>query len=124
MYKEYVLLLNMRLDLICAADLYKAKHQVALCTDDSGLFSTTLSNEFYLAASTFGASIHHLSLQSKHIIWQVLHKIYWVVLSYTGLNKDEIFLLARSAIQSTFADDEVKDELTKIFDDAANRLII
>ncbi|CAL9057548.1 N6-mAMP deaminase-like isoform X1 [Musa acuminata AAA Group] len=76
------------------ADLYKAKHQVALCTDDSGLFSTTLSNEFYLAASTF------------------------------GLNKDEMFLLARSAIQSTFADDEVKHELTKIFDDAANRLII
>ncbi|CAL9097968.1 unnamed protein product [Musa textilis] len=106
------------------ADLYKAKHQVALCTDDSGLFSTTLSNEFYLAASTFGVSIHHLSLQSKHIIWQVLHKIYWVVSSYTGLNKDEMFLLARSAIQSTFADDEVKHELTKIYDDAANRLII
>ncbi|RWW12950.1 hypothetical protein GW17_00023362, partial [Ensete ventricosum] len=50
--------------------------------------------------------------------------IYWVVSSYTGLNKNEMFLLARSAIQSTFADEEVKHELTKIFEDAENRLII
>ncbi|WOL06722.1 adenosine deaminase-like protein isoform X1 [Canna indica] len=75
------------------ADLYKAKHPLSLCTDDSGLFSTTLSNEYYLAASTF------------------------------GLNKSEIFVLARSAIQYAFVDDEVKEELTKVFDDAEKRLI-
>ncbi|KQK14824.1 hypothetical protein BRADI_1g18810v3 [Brachypodium distachyon] len=35
------------------ADLYNAKHPLSLCTDDSGLFSTSLSNEYYLVASTF-----------------------------------------------------------------------
>lgn len=41
----------------CAAELYKANHPLALCTDDSGLFSTSLSNEYRLAASTFGVLI-------------------------------------------------------------------
>lgn len=42
---------------IYAADLYNAKHPLSLCTDDSGLFSTSLSNEYYLVAATFGMSL-------------------------------------------------------------------
>ncbi|CAN6458068.1 unnamed protein product [Victoria cruziana] len=35
-------------------ELYRAKHPLVLCTDDAGIFSTSLSHEYYLAASTFG----------------------------------------------------------------------
>jgi len=38
--------------------LYKAGHAVVLCTDDSGVFSTSLSREYAIAAGTF-----HLSQQ-------------------------------------------------------------
>ncbi|KAL5978473.1 hypothetical protein ACLOJK_029590 [Asimina triloba] len=34
-------------------DLYKAKHPLVLCTDDPGVFSTSLSQEYKLAALTF-----------------------------------------------------------------------
>ncbi|KAG6504383.1 hypothetical protein ZIOFF_036716 [Zingiber officinale] len=78
----------------CAADIYKVNHPVALCTDDSGLFSTSLSNEYHLAASTF------------------------------GLNKRDMFILARSAIQFSFADLEVKEELSKIFCEAEGTLFM
>lgn len=73
-------------------DLYKSKHPVSLCTDDRGLFSTTLSYEYYLAASTF------------------------------GLNKEEMIELARSAINFIFEDDEVKQSLKEMFMDAEKRL--
>lgn len=73
-------------------DLYKAKHPVALCTDDPGLFSTSLSNEYFLAASTF------------------------------GLNKKEMIELARKAINFVFADDGVKKAVTATFMDAERRL--
>ncbi|XP_042394494.1 N6-mAMP deaminase-like isoform X2 [Zingiber officinale] len=76
------------------ADIYKVNHPVALCTDDSGLFSTSLSNEYHLAASTF------------------------------GLNKRDMFILARSAIQFSFADLEVKEELSKIFCEAEGTLFM
>ena len=39
-----------------AAELYKAKHPLALCTDDVGVFSTSLSGEYKIAASAFGTS--------------------------------------------------------------------
>ncbi|CAJ1962448.1 unnamed protein product [Sphenostylis stenocarpa] len=41
-------------DLVDAGDLYKAKHPIVLCTDDSGVFSTSLSKEYKFAADSFG----------------------------------------------------------------------
>lgn len=71
------------------ADLYNAKHPLSICTDDSGLFSTSLSNEYYLVASTFGFS------------------------------KAELFRLAQGAVEFVFADDEVKKSLRAVFERAA-----
>ncbi|CAN6200142.1 unnamed protein product [Urochloa humidicola] len=76
------------------ADLYNAKHPLSLCTDDCGLFSTSLSNEYYLVAATF------------------------------GLSKAELFHLAQEAVQFIFADENVKKSLKKVFKDAAKRLTI
>ncbi|ESQ38111.1 hypothetical protein EUTSA_v10028765mg [Eutrema salsugineum] len=71
------------------ADLYDAKHPLILCTDDFGVFSTSLSNEYSLAVASF------------------------------GLSKRETFTLAKSAIDATFAEDEVKQQLRLIFDSAS-----
>ncbi|KAF7014305.1 hypothetical protein CFC21_028319 [Triticum aestivum] len=71
------------------ADLYNAKHPLSICTDDSGLFSTSLSNEYYLVASTF------------------------------GLSKTELFRLAQGAAEFVFADDKVKKSLRAVFERAA-----
>ncbi|XP_047070476.1 N6-mAMP deaminase-like [Lolium rigidum] len=76
------------------ADLYNAKHPLSLCTDDSGLFSTSLSNEYYLVASTF------------------------------GLSKAELFRLAQGAVEFVFADDEVKKSLRVMFERAAAGLVM
>ncbi|KAL6657118.1 hypothetical protein ACP70R_004898 [Stipagrostis hirtigluma subsp. patula] len=76
------------------ADLYNAKHPLSLCTDDSGLFSTSLSNEYYLVASTF------------------------------GLSKAELFQLAQDAVLFVFADDEVKKSLKEVFKLAEKRLML
>ncbi|XP_026663292.2 N6-mAMP deaminase isoform X2 [Phoenix dactylifera] len=70
-----------------------SKHPVVLCTDDCGLFSTTLSNEYYLVASTF------------------------------GLDKGQMFQLARSAIEFVFADNGVKQALRSIFEAAESNAI-
>ncbi|KAJ6807104.1 adenosine deaminase-like protein [Iris pallida] len=74
------------------ADLYKAKHPMVLCTDDPGLFSTSVSNEYYLAASTF------------------------------GLSKGELIDLAQNAIEFVFASDGVKKALTDIIQAAKREL--
>ncbi|CAN6206362.1 unnamed protein product [Urochloa humidicola] len=76
------------------ADLYNAKHPLSLCTDDCGLFSTSLSNEFYLVASTF------------------------------GLSKPELFHLAEEAVQFIFADENVKKSLKEVFKHAEKRLAV
>lgn len=80
------------LDIHHFADLYSSKHPVILCTDDSGVFSTSLSREYSLASTTF------------------------------GLEKKEMFELARSAIDFIFADNGVKEELVEIFNSASMEL--
>ncbi|KAJ6769516.1 ADENOSINE DEAMINASE [Salix purpurea] len=73
-------------------DLYNAKHPLVLCTDDAGVFSTSLSNEYKLASTTF------------------------------GLGKREMFELARNGIEFIFAGDDVKQYLVGAFDSAAKKL--
>ncbi|MBA0748157.1 hypothetical protein Gogos_005005 [Gossypium gossypioides] len=73
-------------------DLYKAKHPLVLCTDDSGVFSTSLSREYNLASSSF------------------------------GLGKTEMFQLAEIAINFIFADDGVKTDLRATFEEAVKKL--
>ncbi|PON38398.1 Adenosine/AMP deaminase domain containing protein [Parasponia andersonii] len=80
------------LDVHHFADLYKANHPLILCTDDVGVFSTSLSGEYKIAASAF------------------------------GLGKRELFQLARNAVEFVFADDLVKSDLREIFNSAAKRL--
>ncbi|KAL0908980.1 hypothetical protein M5K25_023497 [Dendrobium thyrsiflorum] len=67
------------------ANLYNANHPLVLCTDDTGLFSTSLSNEYYLAAETF------------------------------GLDKKDMLQLGANAIEFVFADSEVKKAIREIF---------
>ncbi|KAF6162925.1 hypothetical protein GIB67_021074 [Kingdonia uniflora] len=73
-------------------DLYNSKHPLALCTDDSGVFSTSLSREFSLASTAF------------------------------GLGKEELLKLGRSAIEYIFADEVLKKHLKEIFDSSARDL--
>lgn len=59
---------------MCAADLYKSNHPLVLCTDDAGVFSTSLSAEYALASSTFGR-FHYsvdVNLNKKHDILATL----------------------------------------------------
>ncbi|XP_076937260.1 N6-mAMP deaminase-like isoform X1 [Bidens hawaiensis] len=74
------------------ANLYKENHPIVLCTDDSGVFSTSLSNEYALVSSTF------------------------------GLGKLELFELARKAVDFIFAGNDVKKELMKVYESAARTL--
>uniref|UniRef100_A0A2P2MK28 Uncharacterized protein MANES_16G010200 n=1 Tax=Rhizophora mucronata TaxID=61149 RepID=A0A2P2MK28_RHIMU len=95
---EICLTSNIRTDTISSidihhfVDLYNAKHPLVLCTDDSGVFSTSLTNEYNIASSAF------------------------------GLGKKEMFELARNAVKFIFADGKVKRDLTEIFNSAAKRL--
>ncbi|KAJ7967664.1 Adenosine deaminase-like protein [Quillaja saponaria] len=73
-------------------DLYKEKHPLVLCTDDSGVFSTSLSKEYKYAASSF------------------------------GLGKMEMFELAKNAIEYIFADGSVKNDLRAIFASETKKL--
>ncbi|KAL6546730.1 hypothetical protein OROMI_022451 [Orobanche minor] len=67
------------------ADLYKLNHPLVLCTDDAGVFSTSLSAEYALASSAF------------------------------GLGKREMFQIVEQAIDFIFACDRVKFELKTMF---------
>ncbi|KAL3820685.1 hypothetical protein ACJIZ3_006590 [Penstemon smallii] len=80
------------LDVHHFADLYKSNHPLVLCTDDAGVFSTSLSAEYALASSAF------------------------------GLGKREMFELAQKAIEIIFACDRVKRELKEMFAKAASDL--
>ncbi|KAL1320236.1 hypothetical protein AAHE18_14G041900 [Arachis hypogaea] len=72
--------------------LYKTKHPVVLCTDDSGVFSTSLSKEYKIAADAF------------------------------GLGKRELFELSRNAVELIFAERQVQEDLTKYFDSVAKTM--
>ncbi|XP_055858673.1 adenosine deaminase-like protein [Episyrphus balteatus] len=45
-------------------NLYQSNHPVVLCTDDPGVFDTTLSDEFIIAQKTFNLSTKDLELLS------------------------------------------------------------
>ncbi|KAJ4838696.1 hypothetical protein Tsubulata_003132 [Turnera subulata] len=95
---EICLTSNIRTDTISSidihhfVDLYNVNHPLVLCTDDSGVFATSLSKEYKLASSSF------------------------------GLGKREMFELARTGVEFIFADDGVKQELREIFNSAAKKL--
>ncbi|PKA51768.1 adenosine deaminase [Apostasia shenzhenica] len=97
---EICLTSNLRTERLSSIDvhhfgnLYKAQHPLVICTDDTGLFSTNLSNEYYLAAATF------------------------------GLDKKDLFYLSTNAVEFIFADDGVKKVLREIFQDAESRLAV
>ncbi|KAF3451696.1 hypothetical protein FNV43_RR07792 [Rhamnella rubrinervis] len=80
------------LDVHHFANLYNVKHPLILCTDDVGVFSTSLCHEYSLAASAY------------------------------GLGRREIFQLAKDAIEFIFADDGVKKDLREIFTSTAKKL--
>ncbi|EIE25888.1 adenosine/AMP deaminase family protein [Coccomyxa subellipsoidea C-169] len=71
---------------------YSAGHPVILCTDDSGVFSTSLSKEFAIAAQAFQFS----RLQ----LWQI----------------------SEAAIDHTFLNEEEKQDLRKEFENARLKL--
>eukprot|EP00252_Welwitschia_mirabilis_P011204 TRINITY_DN25227_c0_g1_i1.p1 TRINITY_DN25227_c0_g1~~TRINITY_DN25227_c0_g1_i1.p1 ORF type:complete len:380 (-),score=91.22 TRINITY_DN25227_c0_g1_i1:542-1681(-) len=72
------------------ADLYQNKHPLILCTDDPGVFSTTISQEYALAASTF------------------------------NLSREELFKLTKDAVNFTFAEHKLKQILRALIDAAAD----
>ncbi|KAG6383003.1 hypothetical protein SASPL_157261 [Salvia splendens] len=74
------------------ADLYKPNHPLILCTDDTGVLSTSLSAEYALASSAF------------------------------GLGKREMFQLAQKAVDFIFASGRVKEDLKAIFASAHTKL--
>ncbi|KAL8461378.1 hypothetical protein ACS0TY_032743 [Phlomoides rotata] len=95
---EICLTSNIRTETIASADvhhfadLYKSNHPLILCTDDCGVFSTSLSAEYALASSAF------------------------------GLGKREMFQLSQKAIEFIFACGRVKEELKTIFATALEKL--
>ncbi|XP_057764849.1 N6-mAMP deaminase isoform X3 [Salvia miltiorrhiza] len=74
------------------ADLYKSNHPLVLCTDDCGVFSTSLSAEYALASSAF------------------------------DLGEREMFQLAQKAIDFIFASGGVKEDLKTTFASALTKL--
>ncbi|KAG2499149.1 hypothetical protein HYH03_002731 [Edaphochlamys debaryana] len=53
------------------AELYAAGHPVVLCTDDSGVFGTTLSREYAIAAAAFNLSIADLQELARRSVGYV-----------------------------------------------------
>ncbi|KAI5656817.1 hypothetical protein M9H77_25610 [Catharanthus roseus] len=80
------------LDVHHFADLYNSEHPLILCTDDPGVFSTSVSGEYILASTTF------------------------------GLGQKEMFRLASNAVDFIFADNRVKEELKVTFASASREL--
>ena len=62
-------------------DILRSGHAFALCTDDKGVFSTTLSHEYLLAADAF------------------------------SLDCDALWRISEQAIEHSFASDETKQAL-------------
>lgn len=102
--------------LVRAAHLYRAQHPIALCTDDAGVFSTSLSQEYSLASSTFGAYNLNRAFNKE------LRPYLTFALYLKGIEKVDIFNLASKAISLAFADLEVKDEVRKIFSSSKGQL--
>lgn len=75
------------------AVLLKSDHPIAICTDDTGIFATSLSRELALAASCL------------------------------ALKPEEVTTLARSAIDFAFAESSVKRTLHQTFDSRAQKLL-
>ncbi|XP_068459628.1 adenosine deaminase-like protein [Clinocottus analis] len=65
---------------------YQRGHPIVICTDDKGVFSTDLSQEYQLAASTF------------------------------GLSREAVWNLSQQAIDCIFAPDSVKQQLKQKWD--------
>ncbi|XP_037912430.1 adenosine deaminase-like protein isoform X2 [Hermetia illucens] len=61
-------------------------HPVVICTDDFGVFDTTLSKEFIIAQKTF------------------------------GLSKEQLFTLSKNAVLSSFASEEEKQSLMQMIE--------
>ncbi|KAI5105401.1 adenosine deaminase-like protein, partial [Silurus meridionalis] len=66
---------------------YKRQHPCVPCTDDKGVFCTDLSQEYHLAASTF------------------------------GLNQEAVWALSQQAIQCSFAPEALKQKLEQRWDE-------
>ncbi|KAL8151195.1 hypothetical protein V2J09_021003 [Rumex salicifolius] len=81
------------LDVHHFADLYNTKHPITLCTDDTCVFSTSLSKEYAIASAAF------------------------------GLSRNEMFQLARNSVQFVFADEDyVVQDLSAIYESATKEL--
>lgn len=65
---------------------YRKGHPVVICTDDKGVFSTTLSEEYVIASQTF------------------------------SLSQQELLQLACSAVDYIFETDSIKEELKKLYE--------
>ncbi|KAK2447800.1 adenosine deaminase [Trifolium repens] len=74
------------------AYLYKTKHPLVLCTDDTCVFNTSLSKEYKYAADSF------------------------------GLGRWEMFELSRNAVEYIFADHGVKNYLKKYFNSVSKNM--
>ncbi|KAL6480546.1 hypothetical protein MHYP_G00115790 [Metynnis hypsauchen] len=72
---------------------YERGHPCVLCTDDKGVFCTDLSQEYQLAASTF------------------------------GLSQEAIWLLSQQAIQCSFAPEAVKQQLEQKWAELRHRVL-
>ena len=99
----------------------QAGHPVALCTDDSGVFQTTLSQEYFHAAETF-------SLQGAQSVPSRLHGV-WALHLYPPPNLSgawnrslsvilnshctgtQMVQIVRHSIDAAFVDDDTKTAL-------------